>query len=95
MSDFSSSIVVSILGLAVIFVALSSLILLIKVMVFLAPAPQKPHKKGPSAKSAPAAPASAGAGPASPEHSAVIQSVLAHHLGRPPAEIHITSVKPL
>ncbi|MBI4384899.1 MAG: OadG family protein [Nitrospinae bacterium] len=97
MSDFFSSIIVSVLALGVIFVALSTLILLIKVMVFLAPykAPQKPQKKSPPAKSAPAAPAPAGAGPASPEQTAIIQSVLAHHLGRPPGDIHITNVKPL
>ncbi|MBI5428649.1 MAG: OadG family protein [Nitrospinae bacterium] len=96
MSDFFSSIVVSVLALGVIFAALSTLILLIKVMVFLAPykAPQKPQKKS-QPKSAPAAPAPAGAGPASPEQTAVIQSVLAHHLGRPPGDIHITNVKPL
>ena len=77
---------ISLLALGVIFLVLSILIGLIKILVYLLPyvePPAPPAKPRPSADSG-----------QEDETVAAIHAAMAHHLGQPPHQIHITRIQP-
>ena len=83
MSLISSAVFVSFIALAIIFLNLSALIVLIKLLVKWMPYVPPPAKPAPVGNQE------------TSEHIAVIHSALAHYLGKSPNEIQIKSVRPL
>lgn len=86
MENIGASLAVSALALSVIFLALSLLIILIKFLDHFWPYQASP----------PTPPTSSAPKTASSEeevHIAIIHSVLAMHLGKPPNEIHIRTIQ--
>ena len=86
MSDIGTSITVSFLALGVIFLTLSLLIGIIKVLVT-----WMPYTESLSQARSPVLTGDAETG----EHVAIIHSTIAHHLGEPPEKIQIASIKSL
>ena len=88
MENLDTSITVSILAMTVIFITLSALIVLIKVLVSLlpytAPSPSLTDRKVAST-----------ANNETSEYVAVIHATLSHYLGKRPEEIQITEIRPL
>ena len=82
MSNLGTSIMVSFLALGVIFLTLSILIGIIKILVTCMPYTEPPSQ------------ASTG-GAETGEHIAIIHTAMAHYLGKHPEEIKIANVHPL
>jgi len=83
------SVQVSFLAMGVIFLVLSILIGVIKILDMLAP-----YQEPPPAPAQPAKSAASTAAPSSEEEDiAAIQAVLSHHLGRPTQNLNITQIQ--
>ena len=86
LTNLYTAFVVSVLALAIIFLVLSILIGVIKVLVHFLP--YKEEKSPPQTRQTSAAPDTL-----EEEHTAVIHAAIASHLGKLPNEIQIASIK--
>jgi sodium pump decarboxylase gamma subunit len=83
------SVQVSLLAMGVIFLVLSILIGVIRILDILAP-----HKEPPPAPAKPAPSSAPASAPSTEEEDiAAIQAVLSHHLGRPTQNLNITRIQ--